>query len=131
MGFGDKFKNIASQAKEAVAEHKDQLHDALDAVSVAANEKTGGKHARSIQKLNQKASGALHKVSGSGEGEEEAQGAESSPAESSPAESSPAASFTPPSGPPPSFEDHAQEPAAPAPAPTYTPPTGDGPSFDE
>jgi antitoxin protein of toxin-antitoxin system len=126
MGFGDKFKNIASQAKEAVAEHKDQLHDALDAVSVAANEKTGGKHARSIQKLNQKASGALHKVSGSGEGEEEAQGAESSPAESSPA-----ASFTPPSGPPPSFEDHAQEPAAPAPAPTYTPPTGDGPSFDE
>jgi hypothetical protein len=126
MGFGDKFKNIASQAKEAVAEHKDQLHDALDAVSVAANEKTGGKHARSIQKLNQRASGALHKVSGSGEGEEEAQSAASSPAEGSPA-----ASFTPPSGPPPSFEDHAQEPAAPAPAPTYTPPTGDGPSFDE
>jgi hypothetical protein len=126
MGFGDKFKNMANQAKEAVAEHKEQLHDALDAVSVAANEKTGGKHARSIQKLNQRASGALHKVAGSGEGEEGAEGAESTPAASSPA-----AGFTPPSGPPPSFEDHAEEPAAAAPAPTYTPPAGDLPSFDE
>jgi hypothetical protein len=62
MGFGDKFKHLADQAKEAVAEHKDQIHDAVDAVSVAVDKKTHGRHTANIMKFNQKASGAVDKV---------------------------------------------------------------------
>jgi hypothetical protein len=63
MGFGDKFKNLAKQAQDAVAEHKDQIHDAVDRVSVAANEKTKGKYADKIVKMNEKAGAAVDKVS--------------------------------------------------------------------
>ena len=44
MGLGDKFKSLASQAKEAVAEHKEQIHDAVDAASTVATAKTKGKY---------------------------------------------------------------------------------------
>jgi MT0933-like antitoxin protein len=63
MGLGDKFKNLAKQAQGAVAEHKDQIQDAVDRVSVAANEKTKGKYADKIVKMNEKAGAAVDKMS--------------------------------------------------------------------
>jgi hypothetical protein len=64
MAFGDKLKNIAKQAQEAVGEHKDQIHNAVDAVSVAADRKTKGKYTDKIAKVGQKAGDAVDKLSG-------------------------------------------------------------------
>jgi hypothetical protein len=62
MGLGDKFKNLAKQAQDSVAEHKEQLQGAVDAVSVAADRKTKGRHTDKIAKMGQKASGALDRL---------------------------------------------------------------------
>ena len=110
MGFGDKFKELKTKAQESVAEHKDQIHDAVDAVGVAANAKTHGKHAGRIAKFGEKASGMVDKFGGSGE--EEASPEASAPAE---AQETPAATH---------------EPAAAAPA-DKAPTFGDPPKFDE
>jgi hypothetical protein len=64
MALGDKFKNLAKQAQDAVVEHKDQLHGAVDAVSGAADRRTKGKYTDKIAKLGQKADGAVDKLSG-------------------------------------------------------------------
>ena len=64
MGLGDKFKNIAKQAQDAVVEHKDQLHDAVDAAGVVADRKTRGRHSAKIAKFGQKAGDAIDKLGG-------------------------------------------------------------------
>jgi len=55
MGFGDKFKDLAKQAQDTVAEHKDQIAEAVDRASVMADERTGGKYTNKIAKVGQKA----------------------------------------------------------------------------
>jgi hypothetical protein len=62
MGLSDKFKNIAKQAQDSVAEHKEQLQGAVEAVSVAADRKTKGRHTDKIARMGQKASGALDRL---------------------------------------------------------------------
>ena len=62
MGLGDKFKDLAKQAQDAVAEHKDQIHDAVDAVSVAADRKTHGRHTDKIAKMGQRAGSAIDRL---------------------------------------------------------------------
>ena len=62
MGLSDKFKDLAKQAQEAVAEHKDQIHGAVDAVSVAADRKTHGKHTAKIAKIGDKAGKAVDRL---------------------------------------------------------------------
>lgn len=69
MGLSDKFKDIAKHAQDAVAEHKDQIHDAVDAAGVAADRKTKGKYTDKIAKYGQKAGDAVDKFGGEGEGE--------------------------------------------------------------
>jgi hypothetical protein len=111
MGFGDKFKNLANQAKEAVAEHADQLHEAVDAAGVAVNEQTGGKYANKIMKFGQKAGDMIDKqAAATGD---QAGGAPSTPSTPEPvpasdpapaAESAPAATFDS-SYSPPSFDE--------------------------
>jgi hypothetical protein len=64
MGFGDKFKNLARQAQDAVVEHKDQIHQAVDAVGVAADRKTKGKYTTKIAKFGEKAGEAIDKLGG-------------------------------------------------------------------
>ena len=44
-----------------MAEHKEQIHEAVDAVGGAADCKTGGKHAAKIAKMGQKAGEAIDK----------------------------------------------------------------------
>jgi hypothetical protein len=80
MGLGDKFKDIAKQAQDAVVDHRDQLHDAVDAVGVAADRKTRGKHTAKIAKFGQKAGDAIDKMGGEGEQHEATAGGQAGPA---------------------------------------------------
>jgi hypothetical protein len=80
MGLGDKFKHLAKQAQESVAEHKDQLQGAVEAVSVAADRKTKGRHTDKIARMGQKASGALDRL-----GHEDEAAGEAHPAGQEPA----------------------------------------------
>ena len=66
MGLEDKFKDLAKQAQDAVAEHKDEIHDALDKASLAADQKTHGKYTDKIAKMSEKAGEAVDKVSSGG-----------------------------------------------------------------
>jgi riboflavin synthase len=67
VGLGDKLKDLTKQAQDAVAEHRDQIHEAVDAASVAADRKTRGKHTARIAKLGQKAGNAVDRFAGGGE----------------------------------------------------------------
>ena len=62
MGLGDKFKVLTKQAQGSVAEHKEQLQGAVEAVSVAADRKTKGKHTDKIARMGQKATDALDRL---------------------------------------------------------------------
>jgi hypothetical protein len=66
MGLGDKFKDLAKQAQDAVVEHRDEIHDAVDRVSVAADQQTNGKYSAKIAKAGQKASEAVDRFAQSG-----------------------------------------------------------------
>jgi hypothetical protein len=99
MGFGDKFKDLAKQAQEAVAERKDQIAGAVDRASVVADQRTGGKYSDKIAKAGQKATGVVEKLAGdapAGDGqatasdEDTASGAAEPPAAETPAAETPA-----------------------------------------
>jgi hypothetical protein len=112
MGLGDKLKDLRKQAQEAVAENSEKIHTALDAAAVAANEKTGGKHAQRIVKFGEKASGAVDKFgAAAGEGDPASESAEPS------AEGAPGPEPTVPAG----------EPEAPTAPPSAGPPPSSGP----
>jgi hypothetical protein len=77
MGLGDKFKTLAKQAQDSAAEHKDQLQGAVEAVTVAADRKTKGRHTDKIARMGQKASDALDRL---GDDEPAAEAGEAGPA---------------------------------------------------
>jgi antitoxin protein of toxin-antitoxin system len=139
MGLSDKFKNLAKQAQDAVADHADKLHDAVDTVGVAVNDKTQGKYASKIAKVGEKTGGAIDKLSGTEEsspeagtgaeatsdsfaGSEQQASAETVSAEPAAAGAPDAAQFA---------TDSSYAPQAPASAPTTPPPAEGFPSFDE
>jgi hypothetical protein len=62
MGLGDKVKNLAKQAQDSVAEHKEQLQGAVEAASVAADRKTKGRHTDKIARMGERATGALDRL---------------------------------------------------------------------
>ncbi len=149
MGFGDKFKDLTQQAKDRVAENREKIQEAVDAAAVAANEKTHGKYANKIMKVNEKTGSALDKFSagaqgGDGTDAEDAAGAQASddaPVAQAPQDSTPPsfADDAPVAQPPldstpPSFADDAPAPA-PAPAASTASmtdePSPDGPKFDD
>jgi ElaB/YqjD/DUF883 family membrane-anchored ribosome-binding protein len=55
MGIVDKLKGLTNKAEDAAAEHKDQIHDAVEKAEVTADERTGGKYHDQIQKAAAKA----------------------------------------------------------------------------
>jgi MT0933-like antitoxin protein len=67
MGLGDKFKQLTKQAQDLAVEHREQLHDAVDVASVAADRRTRGKHSAKIAKAGDKAAAAIDRF-GAGEG---------------------------------------------------------------
>jgi hypothetical protein len=62
MGFGDKLKGLRDQAEQAVAEHKDQIQNAVQTVGATANEKTRGKYATKIMNVGEKVSAKVEHV---------------------------------------------------------------------
>lgn len=82
MGLGDKFKSLAKQAQDSVAEHKDQLQGAVEAVGVAADRKTKGRHTDKIARMGQKASDALDRLGPDDEAAGQARAAGQDPASS-------------------------------------------------
>ena len=67
MGLGDKFKNLAKQAQDQVAEHREELQGAVEAVGVAADRKTKGRHTDKIARMGQKANDALDRLGDQGD----------------------------------------------------------------
>jgi MT0933-like antitoxin protein len=61
MGMADKFKTLTKQAQDAVAEHKDELQDAVGAAGAAVDRQTRGKHSDKIAKMGKKANEAIDK----------------------------------------------------------------------
>jgi ElaB/YqjD/DUF883 family membrane-anchored ribosome-binding protein len=55
MGIVDKLKGLTNKAEDAAAEHKDQIHDAVEKAEVTADQRTGGKYHDQIQKAAAKA----------------------------------------------------------------------------
>jgi len=143
MGFGDKFKDLTQQAKDRVAENREKIQEAVDAASVAANEKTHGKYSNKIMKVNQKTGGALDKFSaGAGAGAGAGTGAEAGPGAGNEAgaggvEAAQEQQHSVPMGDPPRFADEAPVTAtsdssrgASQPAGGW-PATGEPPKFDD
>jgi hypothetical protein len=64
VGLGDKFKDLTKQAKDAVAERRDEIHEAVEVASVAADRKTRGKHSARIAKFGEKAGAAVDRFAG-------------------------------------------------------------------
>ncbi|HWF24818.1 MAG TPA: antitoxin [Solirubrobacteraceae bacterium] len=95
MGFGDKFKDLAKQAQDAVAERKEQITEAVDRASVAADARTGGKYSDRIAKVGKKAEQVVEKLSGDREAGADAAGADAAGAGGASAET-PAAAAEPP-----------------------------------
>lgn len=121
MGFGDKLKDLRKQAQEAVSEHSEQLHSALDVAGTAANAKTRGKHSQRIAKLGEKASEKLDKFAAGSEGEEGAAAEAGAPEAGAPegdasvvAAEEPAAAGEPETSVPPPPASSSPPPAAPA-----------------
>jgi ABC-type transporter Mla subunit MlaD len=69
VGLADKLKDLTKQAQETVAEHRDQIHEAVDVAGAAADRKTRGKHSARIAKVGQKAGEAIDRFAGDGDGD--------------------------------------------------------------
>jgi ElaB/YqjD/DUF883 family membrane-anchored ribosome-binding protein len=55
MGLADRFSQLTKRAKDAAAEHKDQVDKALQKAAAAADQQTGGKYHDKIVKAEAKA----------------------------------------------------------------------------
>ena len=64
MGLKDKLTGLREQAQEAVAEHKDEIQNAMESAGAAVDRKTHGKYTDKITKYGQKASDAVENMSG-------------------------------------------------------------------
>jgi hypothetical protein len=59
VGLFDDVKKLAGEAKDAVADHDEQVIDGIDKVADLVDDKTGGKHKDTIEKAAGKAKGAV------------------------------------------------------------------------
>ena len=66
MGFRDRVNDLAKQAKDTVAAHQEQIHDAVEQVSVAADEKTHGKYTARIAKVGERTKAAVDTMAAGG-----------------------------------------------------------------
>ena len=70
MGLKDKIAGLREQAQEAVAEHKEQIQDAMETAGAAVDRKTHGKYTDKIAKYGQKATDAVENFGGQAPGEQ-------------------------------------------------------------
>ena len=69
MGLRDKLTGLREQAEEAVADHKDQIQNAMETAGAAVDRKTHGKYTDKIAKYGQKANDAVENLGGQASGE--------------------------------------------------------------
>ncbi len=62
MGFADKLKDLGDKAKDAAAERKDQINQAVQTAGEVADQRTGGKYRNQISKATQKAEAAVERM---------------------------------------------------------------------
>lgn len=62
MGFGDRLKELRDQAQQAVAENKDKIQGAVQAVGQVANERTEGRYADKIAKVGERVSEGVERL---------------------------------------------------------------------
>jgi DNA-binding protein H-NS len=67
MGLTDRFKEIKTKAQDTVAEHSDQIHEAVGKAAAAADQRTGGKYTERIQKAGAKADELVHALKPEGD----------------------------------------------------------------
>ena len=67
MGLADRFKELKTKAQDTVAEHSDQIHDAVGKAAAAADQRTGGKYSERIQKAGAKADELVHSLKPEGD----------------------------------------------------------------
>lgn len=73
MGLRDKLTGLRDQAQEAVAEHKEQIQNAMETAGATVDRKTHGKYTDKIAKYGQKAADAVEKAGGEASGEQTAE----------------------------------------------------------
>jgi MT0933-like antitoxin protein len=73
MGLRDKLTGLREQAEEAVADHKDQIQNAMETAGAAVDRKTHGKYSDKIAKYGQKANDAVENLGGQASGEHTAE----------------------------------------------------------
>jgi MT0933-like antitoxin protein len=78
MGLRDKIAGLREQAQEAVAQHRDQIQDAMETAGAAVDRKTHGKYTDKIAKYGEKATNAVESFSG-GASDEGAPGTHADP----------------------------------------------------
>jgi hypothetical protein len=54
MGFMDRVKGLRKKAEAGTADHKDQIHSAVEKAEAAADQRTGGQYHDQIQKAGGK-----------------------------------------------------------------------------
>jgi len=83
MGITDRLKDLKAKATDAAAERSDKLHEAVDKVATAADERTSGKYREHIQKAGAKADSlveSLKRADGSSPAEDAGEPDEQPPA---------------------------------------------------
>jgi ElaB/YqjD/DUF883 family membrane-anchored ribosome-binding protein len=55
MGLADRLKDLTKKAEDTAAEHKDEIHQAVQKAEAAADQRTGGKYHDKIVAAGEKA----------------------------------------------------------------------------
>jgi ElaB/YqjD/DUF883 family membrane-anchored ribosome-binding protein len=72
MGLSDKLKQIGDKAKDAAAEHREQISSAVETAAVVADKRTKGRYTDKIQRATQRTESYVDRL-GPEEAEAEAQ----------------------------------------------------------
>jgi hypothetical protein len=64
MGLADRLKDLTTKAQDAVVEHNEDIHKAVEKVAATADERTGGKYHEHIQRVGAKAGGLIDGLKG-------------------------------------------------------------------
>jgi ElaB/YqjD/DUF883 family membrane-anchored ribosome-binding protein len=75
MGLSDKLRQIGDKAKDAAAEHKDQISNAVESAALVADKRTRGKYTDKINKATQKTEAYVDRLAPEAGGETPSAGA--------------------------------------------------------
>jgi len=69
MGLTDRLKDLKGKAEDAVSEHGEQIHGAVEKAAAAADQRTGGRYSERIHKAGAKADSLVESLKKSDEPE--------------------------------------------------------------